>query len=100
METIAGDERGNRARLIGADLDRRKSAIVEYSRELRRQRAIGVQALATGEQRLIGLKLAHARPEIRVVRDVGRIAEDEVEVLGQPLRPIALHKLCPAFEAE
>ena len=52
-----------------------------------RQRAIGVEAFLAGEQRLVRLILGDARTELGAVGDIGRIAQDQVEPLGDALRP-------------
>src|SRR4051794_19148319 len=100
MQTVAREERGDRTRLVRADFDRRQAKVGEHARKLGRQRAISIEPFATGEQRLVRLKLAHAWPEVRILRDIRWIAEDEVKLLDQPLSPIALQELQPAFKAE
>src|SRR4051794_21494032 len=100
LEAVAGEQRGHCLNLVEADLDRRKSAWLEQTRELRRERAICVEPLLAGEQGLVGLILAHAWAELGAFGDVGRVAQDEIEAVLDPFSPIAELPMRARLEAE
>src|SRR5438270_6944646 len=100
LETVPRKEVGDGLGLVMADLHRRQTAGIEQLRQLRRKRPIGVEAAFAREQRLVGLELAHAGAKLRTFRDIGRVAEDQVEALRYSFSPIPELKLQPCFEAE
>ena len=72
----------DRIGLVEADFDRRQPALLEQLRELRSERAIGVEPLFAGEQGLVRLIFAHARAKLGAVGNVRRVAQDQVELLA------------------
>ena len=57
--------------------------------ELRRERAIGVEPVAAGEQRLVRLERGDVGGQVGRACDIRRVAQDEVEPLLDPLAPVA-----------
>ena len=93
-------DRGGRLRLVVPDLDHRQPAGRQQSLQLRRQRAIGVETAGAREQRLRWFMLGDARPECRILGDVRRVAQNEIELLSDPLGPVAQTKVGARLEPE
>ena len=100
VQAVAREQSGDRIGLISADFDCGKPLRVEQPRQLRRERPIGVETFAPCEQGLVRLEFLHSGTELGAFGDIGRIAQDQVEFLGQARRPIPLHELGPRLEAE
>ena len=89
LEAVAGEQRGHRSAWSWPISTAASPPGSSRRGQLRRQRAIGVEALLAGEQRLVGLIFAHAGAELGAFGDIGRVAQDQVEALDQPFGPVA-----------
>ena len=75
--------------LVEADLDRRQPAGRKQPADLGRKPAIFVEPVGPGEQSLGGSYSADPRASFGRLRDIGRVAEDQVERSLDALGPIA-----------
>ena len=76
------------------------AAFSQLGGEQRRQRVIVVEPICPGKQRRMRLMLDDVARQGFTVRDVGRIAQDEIEHLGQSGRPITLHQFHTLLDSE
>src|SRR3982750_3951606 len=89
FEPVARKHSGDRLRLIEPYFDRGNAVGVEEPGQLRCQFAISVEALVAGKQGLVRLIFLDAGTKVRTLGDIRRVAEDEVEPLGEALRPVS-----------
>src|SRR5438270_3377179 len=61
---------------------------------------MGIEARLARKQRLTRLIFAHAGAELGALRDIGRVAKDEVEALRYAVGPISELELQPLLEAQ
>src|SRR3546814_2768970 len=72
------------------DFKDREAPRSQYSRQIRDNAAIIVETVGAREQRARRLVTGDIGHELFVIRDIGRIAENEVELAADLLRPIPL----------
>ena len=89
LHALRLEQGGGASRLIEPDFDRRQAAGRQQFPELRGEDAIGVQPFRPGEQGFMRLILGDAGPRLRIVRDIGRVAQDQVERRFDALGSIA-----------
>ncbi len=92
-EPATVEKSGHRLDLPGADLDAGDPSGLDQARDFGREPAIVVEAVIAGKQRLVRLEAGDVGGERGALLDIGRIAQDEVEPLVDPVRPISGAKL-------
>src|SRR5438270_4813946 len=99
-EPLTGEQPAHRIGLTLTDFDDGEAALYEQPRQLGRERTISVKPAFTGEQRLIGLIFANSRPKLDALGNIGRVAENEIELVRDAGGPVAQLELEPSLEAE
>src|SRR5690242_21560509 len=89
-QTVTLEEPGHRSDLVMTDLDSRDPLFIQDPWELRRKDAISIKAALSRKQRLVRLIFAYAPAKVGAIRDIGRIAKDEIEPILKALCPIAV----------
>ena len=92
-DAIVKPSAANSARTVrglpGADFEAGDAARREQPPDLRREAAIGVEAVGPGIERRLGLPARDIGRQGRPGFDIRRVAEDEIEALVQALAPVA-----------
>src|SRR3546814_1805688 len=82
------------------DFKDREAPRSQYSRQIRDNAAIIVETVGAREQRARGCVTGDIGHEWFVIRDIGRIAENEVELAADLLRPIPLFQFGTIGQSE
>jgi len=99
LQPLADQQPRHGSSLVMTNFDCGKTVLAEQMRQLGSQRAIRVETLTAREQCLIRLIFPNAWAKFGAFRDIGWIAQDQVESPVQPLAPIARleHRLAPGI---